>query len=96
MLCAGFQIRRYVYHDVIRLDDAAKLIDCAYVQVSTILQNLMLSTTEYIKKNIILMGKKTKKLTCDFVELARIRKLKMRENPCLKLSSFVQFTCVLL
>ncbi|KAF8012920.1 hypothetical protein BT93_I0934 [Corymbia citriodora subsp. variegata] len=26
------QIRRYVYHDVIRLDDAAKLIDCAYVQ----------------------------------------------------------------
>ncbi|KAK6918562.1 PLATZ transcription factor [Dillenia turbinata] len=26
------QIRRYVYHDVIRLDDAEKLIDCAYVQ----------------------------------------------------------------
>ncbi|XP_024030012.1 uncharacterized protein LOC21403746 [Morus notabilis] len=26
------QIRRYVYHDVIRLDDASKLIDCAFVQ----------------------------------------------------------------
>ncbi|KAJ0110665.1 hypothetical protein Patl1_00225 [Pistacia atlantica] len=26
------QIRRYVYHDVIRLDDAAKLVDCDYVQ----------------------------------------------------------------
>lgn len=30
-----FQIRRYVYHDVIRLDDAAKLVDCDYVQVSS-------------------------------------------------------------
>ncbi|KAH7519610.1 protein RGF1 INDUCIBLE TRANSCRIPTION FACTOR 1 [Ziziphus jujuba] len=29
------QIRRYVYHDVIRLDDATKLIDCAYVQSYT-------------------------------------------------------------
>ena len=29
-----FQIRRYVYHDVIRLDDATKLMDCAFVQVS--------------------------------------------------------------
>ncbi|KAG6680277.1 hypothetical protein I3842_13G033700 [Carya illinoinensis] len=29
------QIRRYVYHDVIRLDDAAKLIDCAFVQSYT-------------------------------------------------------------
>ncbi|KAF5446227.1 hypothetical protein F2P56_031867 [Juglans regia] len=27
------QIRRYVYHDVIRLDDAAKLMDCAFVQI---------------------------------------------------------------
>jgi len=27
------QIRRYVYHDVVRLDDAAKLIDCTSVQV---------------------------------------------------------------
>lgn len=35
--CVVFQIRRYVYHDVIRLDDAAKLIDCAFVQVSKIL-----------------------------------------------------------
>ncbi|KAK4758618.1 hypothetical protein SAY87_019919 [Trapa incisa] len=26
------QIRRYVYHDVLRLDDAAKLIDCSSVQ----------------------------------------------------------------
>ncbi|KOM38215.1 hypothetical protein LR48_Vigan03g159700, partial [Vigna angularis] len=28
------QIRRYVYHDVIRLDDAAKLIDCTSVQIN--------------------------------------------------------------
>ncbi|KAI5430617.1 hypothetical protein KIW84_034996 [Lathyrus oleraceus] len=27
-----FQIRRYVYHDVVRMDDAAKLIDCSYIQ----------------------------------------------------------------
>ncbi|GMH21058.1 hypothetical protein Nepgr_022900 [Nepenthes gracilis] len=27
------QVRRYVYHDVVRLDDLQKLIDCAYVQV---------------------------------------------------------------
>lgn len=26
------QIRRYVYHDVIRVGDAEKLIDCSYVQ----------------------------------------------------------------
>ncbi|GLJ39841.1 hypothetical protein SUGI_0814630 [Cryptomeria japonica] len=30
------QVRRYVYHDVIRLDDLAKLIDCSYVQSYTI------------------------------------------------------------
>ncbi|XP_034708752.1 uncharacterized protein LOC117931791 [Vitis riparia] len=29
------QIRRYVYHDVIRLDDAEKLMDCASVQAYT-------------------------------------------------------------
>ncbi|KAF3795254.1 hypothetical protein EJ110_NYTH05140 [Nymphaea thermarum] len=29
------QVRRYVYHDVIRLDDLEKLIDCAYVQAYT-------------------------------------------------------------
>ncbi|KAJ7950902.1 PLATZ transcription factor family protein [Quillaja saponaria] len=29
------QIRRYVYNDVIRLDDAVKLIDCAFVQSYT-------------------------------------------------------------
>ncbi|KAF7844858.1 tRNA-intron endonuclease [Senna tora] len=29
------QIRRYVYHDVIKLDDATKLIDCALVQSYT-------------------------------------------------------------
>lgn len=28
-----FQIRRYVYQNVIRLDDIEKLIDCAFVQV---------------------------------------------------------------
>jgi len=30
------QVRRYVYHDVIRLDDLVKLIDCSYVQSYTI------------------------------------------------------------
>ncbi|KAA8520492.1 hypothetical protein F0562_014748 [Nyssa sinensis] len=29
------QIRRYVYHDVIRLGDAEKLMDCAFVQSYT-------------------------------------------------------------
>ncbi|XP_022867331.1 uncharacterized protein LOC111387043 [Olea europaea var. sylvestris] len=29
------QIRRYVYHDVLRLGDAEKLMDCAYVQSYT-------------------------------------------------------------
>ncbi|XP_021889552.1 uncharacterized protein LOC110808374 [Carica papaya] len=29
------QIRRYVYHDVIRLDDAARLMDCGFVQSYT-------------------------------------------------------------
>ncbi|KAF3440015.1 hypothetical protein FNV43_RR18293 [Rhamnella rubrinervis] len=29
------QLRRYVYHDVIRLDDASKLIDCSFVQSYT-------------------------------------------------------------
>uniref|UniRef100_A0A0C9RQC7 TSA: Wollemia nobilis Ref_Wollemi_Transcript_25448_1281 transcribed RNA sequence n=1 Tax=Wollemia nobilis TaxID=56998 RepID=A0A0C9RQC7_9CONI len=29
------QVRRYVYHDVIRLDDMEKLIDCSYVQAYT-------------------------------------------------------------
>ncbi|KAH9615852.1 hypothetical protein KSS87_021619 [Heliosperma pusillum] len=28
------QVRRYVYHDVIRLDDLQKLIDCSYIQVN--------------------------------------------------------------
>ncbi|XP_042477898.1 uncharacterized protein LOC122059267 isoform X2 [Macadamia integrifolia] len=27
------QARRYVYHDVVRLDDLEKLIDCSYIQV---------------------------------------------------------------
>ncbi|KAA3475365.1 PLATZ transcription factor family protein [Gossypium australe] len=27
------QVRRYVYHDVIRLDDATKLMDCGFVQI---------------------------------------------------------------
>ncbi|KHN28649.1 hypothetical protein glysoja_049743, partial [Glycine soja] len=34
-ICSLLQIRRYVYHDVIRLDDAAKLIDCNSVQSYT-------------------------------------------------------------
>ncbi|KAF5944647.1 hypothetical protein HYC85_018724 [Camellia sinensis] len=29
-------VRRYVYHDVIRLDDLEKLIDCSYIQPYTI------------------------------------------------------------
>ncbi|KAL6557247.1 hypothetical protein OROMI_017597 [Orobanche minor] len=29
------QIRRYVYHDVIRLEDAVKLMDCAHIQCYT-------------------------------------------------------------
>ncbi|CAL0328140.1 unnamed protein product [Lupinus luteus] len=32
------QIRRYVYNDVVRLDDAAKLIDCTSVQVSHLIR----------------------------------------------------------
>ncbi|MBA0821952.1 hypothetical protein Goarm_018775 [Gossypium armourianum] len=32
------QIRRYVYHDVIRLDDATKLMDCASVQIDNLLR----------------------------------------------------------
>ncbi|KAK9152183.1 hypothetical protein Syun_010492 [Stephania yunnanensis] len=30
------KVRRYVYHDVVRLDDLEKLIDCSYVQPYTI------------------------------------------------------------
>ncbi|KAL6629931.1 hypothetical protein ACP70R_029696 [Stipagrostis hirtigluma subsp. patula] len=30
------QVRRYVYHDVVRLGDVEKLIDCSYVQTYTI------------------------------------------------------------
>lgn len=30
------QVRRYVYHDVIRLDDLEKLIDCSNIQVRQI------------------------------------------------------------
>ncbi|XP_052200859.1 protein RGF1 INDUCIBLE TRANSCRIPTION FACTOR 1-like isoform X1 [Diospyros lotus] len=30
------QVRRYVYHDVVRLDDLEKLIDCSYIQPYTI------------------------------------------------------------
>ncbi|XAR56083.1 hypothetical protein NMG60_11036400 [Bertholletia excelsa] len=30
------QVRRYVYHDVIRLDDLEKLIDCSFIQPYTI------------------------------------------------------------
>ncbi|KAL6513572.1 hypothetical protein OROGR_021058 [Orobanche gracilis] len=29
------QIRRYVYHDVVRLEDAVKLVDCAHIQSYT-------------------------------------------------------------
>ncbi|KAK4849584.1 hypothetical protein QYF36_026340 [Acer negundo] len=32
------QIRRYVYHDVIRLDDAANLVDCAYIQIDSLMR----------------------------------------------------------
>ncbi|CAF1928977.1 hypothetical protein Bca4012_072201 [Brassica carinata] len=30
------QVRRYVYHDVVRLNDLEKLIDCSYIQPYTI------------------------------------------------------------
>jgi len=30
------QVRRYVYHDVIRLDDLEKLVDCSNIQVRQI------------------------------------------------------------
>ncbi|XP_057510518.1 protein RGF1 INDUCIBLE TRANSCRIPTION FACTOR 1 [Actinidia eriantha] len=30
------QVRRYVYHDVVRLEDLEKLIDCSYIQPYTI------------------------------------------------------------
>ncbi|GLT49487.1 hypothetical protein SLA2020_230390 [Shorea laevis] len=30
------QVRRYVYHDVVRLDDLEKFIDCSYIQSYTI------------------------------------------------------------
>ncbi|KAJ9563298.1 hypothetical protein OSB04_008458 [Centaurea solstitialis] len=33
------QIRRYVYHDVIRVGDAEKLMDCSYVQIKHILRS---------------------------------------------------------
>ncbi|KAK8538961.1 hypothetical protein V6N13_022103 [Hibiscus sabdariffa] len=39
------QIRRYVYHDVIRLDDATRLMDCASVQV-----NYMLRTEDGVSR----------------------------------------------
>ncbi|KAK1559372.1 hypothetical protein Q3G72_013732 [Acer saccharum] len=32
------QIRRYVYHDVIRLDDAANLVDCSYIQIDSLIR----------------------------------------------------------
>lgn len=35
-----FKIRRYVYHDVIRLGDADKLMDAGFVQVSVKKRNL--------------------------------------------------------
>ena len=35
-LSLSLQIRRYVYHDVIRLQDIQKLIDCSLVQVRLI------------------------------------------------------------
>jgi hypothetical protein len=28
------QIRRYVYHDVVRIEDIQKMVDCTHVQVS--------------------------------------------------------------
>ncbi|KAL6994659.1 hypothetical protein U1Q18_048023, partial [Sarracenia purpurea var. burkii] len=42
------QIRRYVYHDVIRLGDAEKLMDCAFVQLQHILGTDGSSLSKYI------------------------------------------------
>ncbi|KAM7260959.1 hypothetical protein ACFE04_026434 [Oxalis oulophora] len=33
-----FQIRRYVYHDVLRLDDACQLIDCSDIQINYLIK----------------------------------------------------------
>lgn len=32
-MCTMWQVRRYVYHDVVRLGDLEKLIECSYIQV---------------------------------------------------------------
>lgn len=31
------QVRRYVYNDVVRLDDLERLIDCSFVQVRSMM-----------------------------------------------------------
>ncbi|KAK0578539.1 hypothetical protein LWI29_038161 [Acer saccharum] len=42
------QVRRYVYHDVVRLGDLEKLIDCSYIQVDhMVYQGQDLSTILY-------------------------------------------------
>ncbi|WZZ08823.1 hypothetical protein YC2023_094744 [Brassica napus] len=42
------QVRRYVYHDVVRLSDLEKLIDCSYIQV--ILATLRSLTVDIVDK----------------------------------------------
>ncbi|KAE9445055.1 hypothetical protein RHGRI_019249 [Rhododendron griersonianum] len=42
------QIRRYVYHDVIRVGDAEKLMDCSFVQLQHILSTDPTRISDYI------------------------------------------------
>lgn len=43
-----WQVRRYVYHDVVRLGDLEKLIDCSYIQVFIIIFH----KKSYCNKNV--------------------------------------------
>lgn len=52
-----------MYHDVIRLDDAAKLIDCAFVQVSKILENKKKNHGPQLEYYTMLKKKKIKKIS---------------------------------
>jgi hypothetical protein len=45
-----FQVRRYVYNDVVHLGDMENLIDCCYVQVIHLFDNASLVWTSGIVK----------------------------------------------
>lgn len=50
-----WQVRRYVYHDVVRLDDLEKLIDCSYIQVCITSSNLNFNLTSEQKRFTIMI-----------------------------------------